>query len=72
MELTNIKVIVALNMADILEKKGIFIDEKKLQPSREYKTVESFFSPLIKTFYFEFSLFKAQIHLIEFQKHGQI
>jgi ferrous iron transport protein B len=30
MELTGIKVIVALNMADILEKKGIIIDEKKL------------------------------------------
>ncbi len=31
MELTNIKVIVALNMADILEKKGIVIDAKKLE-----------------------------------------
>ena len=27
----DVKVIIALNMADILEKKGIFIDEKKLQ-----------------------------------------
>ena len=40
MELTGIKVIVALNMADILEKKGIIIDEKKLSQKLGMKVIK--------------------------------